>query len=91
SIVWKLVDVEEHGEILEELNEEVQKDIIRQMAPENLAAATEGMDTDDLAYVLRGLPEPVYQQVLKSMDESDRERAETALSYAEDSAGGIMN
>jgi magnesium transporter len=49
------------------------------------------MDTDDLAYVLRGLPEPVYQQVLKSMDESDRERAETALSYAEDSAGGIMN
>ncbi|AAV81234.1 magnesium transporter [Idiomarina loihiensis] len=91
SIVWKLVDVDEHGEILEELNEEVQKDIIRQMAPENLAAATEGMDTDDLAYVLRGLPEPVYQQVLKSMDESDRERAETALSYAEDSAGGIMN
>ncbi|MGM0430022.1 MAG: magnesium transporter [Pseudomonadota bacterium] len=91
SIVWKLVDVEEHGEILEELNEEVQKDIMRQMAPENLAAATEGMDTDDLAYVLRGLPEPVYQEVLKSMDESDRERAETALSYAEDSAGGIMN
>ena len=91
SIVWKLVDVEEHGEILEELNEEVQKDIIRQMAPENLAAATEGMDTDDLAYVLRGLPEPVYQEVLKSMDEGDRERAETALSYAEDSAGGIMN
>ena len=91
SIVWKLVDVDEHGEILEELNEEVQKDIIRQMAPENLAAATEGMDTDDLAYVLRGLPEPVYQEVLKSMDESDRERAETALSYAEDSAGGIMN
>ncbi|MCA1766739.1 MAG: magnesium transporter [Idiomarina sp.] len=91
SIVWKLVDVEEHGEILEELNEEVQKDIIRQMAPKNLAAATEGMDTDDLAYVLRGLPEPIYQEVLKSMDESDRERAETALSYAEDSAGGIMN
>ncbi|MCK7458982.1 magnesium transporter [Idiomarina aminovorans] len=91
SIVWKLVDIEEHGEILEELNEEVQKDIIRQMAPKNLAAATEGMDTDDLAYVLRGLPEPIYQEVLKSMDESDRERAETALSYAEDSAGGIMN
>lgn len=91
SIVWKLVDVDEHGEILEELNEEVQKDIIGQMAPENLAAATEGMDTDDLAYVLRGLPEPVYQEVLKSMDEGDRERAETALSYAENSAGGIMN
>ena len=91
AIVWKLVDVDEHGEILEELSEEVQKSIIRQMAPEKLAAATEGMDTDDLAYVLRGLPDEVYQEVLKSMDERDRQRAETALSYDEDSAGGIMN
>ena len=29
AIVWKLVDVDEHGEILEELSEEVQKSIIR--------------------------------------------------------------
>lgn len=91
AIVWKLVDVDEHGEILEELSEEVQKSIVRQMAPEKLAAATEGMDTDDLAYVLRGLPDQVYQEVLKSMDERDRQRAETALSYDEDTAGGIMN
>ncbi|MGM0480809.1 MAG: magnesium transporter [Pseudomonadota bacterium] len=91
AIIWKFVDVDEHGEILEELSEEVQKSIIRQMAPEKLAAATEGMDTDDLAYVLRGLPDQVYQEVLKSMDERDRERAETALSYDEDTAGGIMN
>jgi len=91
AIIWQLVDADEHGDILEELNEEVQKSIIRQMAPEKLAAATEGMDTDDLAYVLRGLPDPVYQEVLKSMDEQDRQRAETALSYDEDTAGGIMN
>ncbi|RUO66102.1 magnesium transporter [Pseudidiomarina planktonica] len=91
AIIWQLVDADEHGDILEELNEEVQKSIIRQMAPEKLAAATEGMDTDDLAYVLRGLPDPVYQEVLKSMDEQDRQRAEMALSYEEESAGGIMN
>ncbi|MEX1222861.1 MAG: magnesium transporter [Idiomarina sp.] len=91
AIIWQLVDADEHGDILEELNEEVQKSIIRQMAPEKLAAATEGMDTDDLAYVLRGLPVPVYQEVLKSMDEQDRQRAEMALSYEEESAGGIMN
>ncbi|RUO80123.1 magnesium transporter [Idiomarina tyrosinivorans] len=91
AVIWQLVDPDEHGEILEELSEEVQKSIIRQMAPEKLAAATEGMDTDDLAYVLRGLPDPVYQEVLKSMDEQDRQRAEMALSYDEDTAGGIMN
>src|SRR5690554_738440 len=59
AIIWQLVDADEHGDILEELSEEVQKSVIRQMAPEKLAAATEGMDTDDLAYVLRGLPEQV--------------------------------
>src|SRR5690554_2671031 len=90
-IIWQLVDADEHGDILEELSEEVQKSIIRQMAPEKLAAATEGMDTDDLAYVLRGLPEQVYQEVLKSMDEQDRHRAEQALSYADETAGGMMN
>ena len=90
-IIWQLVDADEHGDILEELSEEVQKSIIRQMAPEKLAAATEGMDTDDLAYVLRSLPEPVYQEVLKSMDEQDRQRAELALSYDEETAGAMMS
>jgi magnesium transporter len=90
-IIWQLVDAEEHGDILEELSEEVQKSIIRQMAPDKLAAATEGMDTDDLAYVLRSLPEPVYQEVLKSMDEQDRQRAELALSYDEETAGAMMS
>lgn len=91
AVIWQLVDADEHGDILEELSEEVQKSVIRQMAPEKLAAATEGMDTDDLAYVLRGLPEQVYQEVLKSMDEQDRQRAEQALSYEEETAGGMMN
>ena len=90
-IIWQLVDAEEHGDILEELSEEVQKSIIRQMAPDKLAAATEGMDTDDLAYVLRSLPEPVYQEVLKSMDEQDRQRAELALSYDAETAGAMMS
>ncbi len=90
-IIWQLVDADEHGDILEELSEEVQKSIIRQMAPDKLAAATEGMDTDDLAYVLRSLPEQVYQEVLKSMDEQDRQRAELALSYDEETAGAMMS
>ena len=90
-IIWQLVDADEHGDILEELSEEVQKSIIRQMAPDKMAAATEGMDTDDLAYVLRSLPEQVYQEVLKSMDEQDRQRAELALSYDEETAGAMMS
>jgi len=91
TILWQLIDPDHHGEVLEELNEEVRKGILKNIRPEKLAAVAEGMDVDDLAEVLRTLPDSVYQQVLKSMDSQDRSRVETALSYEEDTAGAIMN
>ena len=90
-VLWQLTDPDQHGEVLEELNEEVRKGILKSMRPEKLAAVAEGMDVDDLAEVLRTLPDSVYQEVLSSMDSQDRSRVETALSYEEDTAGGIMN
>ncbi len=91
SILWQLIDPDNHGEVLEELNEEVRKGILKNIRPEKLATVVEGMDVDDLAEVLRTLPDTVYQQVLNSMDSQDRSRVEKALSYEEDTAGGIMN
>lgn len=90
-VLWQLIDIEHHGEVLEELNEEVRKGILQSMRPEKLAAVAEGMDVDDIAEVLRTLPDGVYRKVLNSMDSQDRSRVETALSYEEDTAGGIMN
>ena len=54
-----------HGDVLEELNEEVRKGILKSMRPEKLAALAEGMDVDDVAEVLRTLPDSAYQNVLK--------------------------
>jgi len=90
-VLWQLIDAEFHGEVLEELNEEVRKGILKSMRPEKLAAVTEGMDVDDIAEVLRTLPDSDYQDVLNSMDSQDRSRIEAALSFEEDTAGGIMN
>ncbi|MDP7593566.1 MAG: magnesium transporter [Litorilituus sp.] len=90
-VLWQLIDADFHGEVLEELSEEVRKGILKGMRPEKLAAAAEGMDVDDIAEVLRTLPDRDYQEVLNSMDSQDRSRIETALSYEEDTAGGIMN
>lgn len=91
TILWQLVESEYHGEILEELAEDVRNGIINRMTPERVVAATEGMDDDDLAEVLRGLPDSVYRNVIKAMDKQDRKRAEKVMSYKEDSAGSIMN
>ncbi|MGP7734476.1 magnesium transporter [Oceanimonas smirnovii] len=91
KVLWQLIDPDDYGEILEELSEEVRDGIIRLMAPEKLAVALEDMESDDLAYVLRDLPEQLFNQVLTEMDEQDRHRAELALSYPEDTAGSLMN
>ncbi|MDE1313163.1 magnesium transporter [Vibrio aestuarianus] len=91
EVLWQLTDPEDYGEILDELNEDVKDALVSKMAPEKLAEATEGMDTDDVAYVLRSLPDNLSREVLSQMDSADRERVETVLSYSEDTAGGLMN
>ncbi|WP_150137107.1 magnesium transporter [Candidatus Enterovibrio altilux] len=90
-VLWQLTNPDEQGKILEELSEDVKDGIMVRMHPSQLAAATEGMDTDDVAYLLRSLPNQVSQNVLAQMDAQDRARVEQALSYPEDSAGGMMN
>ena len=89
--LWELIDADFHGDILEELSDDVRNGIISKMLPANVVDALEEMDTDDLAETLSSLPEPVLQDILESMDAQDRLRAEQALSYGEETAGFIMN
>ncbi|WP_217542532.1 magnesium transporter [Vibrio metschnikovii] len=91
DVLWQLTDPEDYGEILEELNEDVKDALVSKMDPEMLIEATEGMHSDDLAYVLRSLPDDVSREVLAQMDAAERQRVETAMSYPEDTAGGLMN
>jgi magnesium transporter len=91
EIVWSFVDPELEGEVLVELSEQVRSSLIEGMDAEELVAATEGMEVDDLADLVGDLPEAVTRQVLRSMDQQDRERLRTVLSFPEDSAGGLMN
>lgn len=89
--LWELIDGDFHGDILEELSDDVRNGIITKMLPANVVDALEEMDTDDLAETLSSLPETVLLDILDSMDAQDRLRAEQALSYGEETAGFIMN
>ncbi|MEW9799024.1 magnesium transporter [Alteromonas sp. CYL-A6] len=89
--LWDLIDADFHGDILEELSEDVRNGIISRMMPASVVDALEDMDTDDLAETLSSLPDEVLQDILASMDAQDRLRAEQALSYGEETAGFIMN
>ena len=90
-IVWEIVADENRGDVLAELNDEVRAGLIIDMETSALVALTEDMDTDDLVDILQDLPNTVNQRILQSMSMQDRHRVEDALSYPEDSAGGLMN
>ncbi|MEY3659573.1 MAG: magnesium transporter [Pseudohongiellaceae bacterium] len=91
EVLWKLVDRENEGEVLNYLNIDLQADILTKLSPAEVATLTAGLDTDDRADILQALPEQVIQQVLGAMRDQDRKRLETVLSYPEDSAGGLLN
>jgi magnesium transporter len=91
EIVWEFVDPEIEGDVLIELNEEVRSELIGGMDAEELIAATEGMEVDDLADLIGDLPETLNERVLHSMDAQDRERLSAVLGFEQDSAGGLMN
>ena len=91
KLLWELVDERLDGDVLLNLNDELRASLISEMEPEELVAAAEGLETDDLADFLNDLPDVVIHEVLQSMDDQDRQRLESVLSYPEDTAGGLMN
>jgi magnesium transporter len=89
--VWELTDPELEGDVLVEVNAEVRASLIRDTTPEDLIAAVDDLDLDDLADILDDLPDAVISEVLRSLDRQDRERLVHVLSYPEDCAGGLMD
>ncbi|CAA0081232.1 Magnesium transporter MgtE [BD1-7 clade bacterium] len=90
-IIWQLVEPENQGKIVQYLSEDVQGQILEQMDVQEVVAATEGLESDDVADMLQQLPNRIIQEVLLSMGQQDRKRVEEVISYDEDSAGGLMS
>ena len=91
AAAWELVDGASGGEVLLYVTEEVREDLLRDMDSAEILEATRELDTDDLADLVADLPKSITREVLKSLDAQRRARLEQALSYPEDSAGGLMN
>lgn len=89
--IWELIPSDTTGDVLLHVNDEVRSELIRITDKQDLVAATENLDTDDLADIIPDLPYIVSREVLESMEQQDRQRLEAVLSYPEDTAGGLMN
>ncbi len=89
--VWELVKAERDGEILLEVSDAVRQTLIADMDSEELLAAAEQLDTDEMADLAADLPKDVLQDLLDSLDARNRERLESALAHDEDSVGALMD
>lgn len=90
-VVWKLIPFETIGDTLIELSEGVRRDLLTEMSVDELVTAARTLDTDDIADLIPELPDEVIAEILYAMDNQDRQRLDTVLSFPEDTAGGLMN
>jgi magnesium transporter len=89
-MVWELVKAERDGEILLEVSDAVRETLIAGMDADELVAAAETLDTDEIADLAPDLPRDVVQDILDSLDAQNRARLQTALSYPENTVGALM-
>ena len=91
KLLWSMIEIQDEGEIISELNEEIQQELIAEISTKELLQIIEDLELDEIVDILQALPESKTQNVLSVMSKRDRQRIEEALIYPEDSAGGLMN
>jgi len=91
QLLWSMIEIEDEGEIIAELNDEIQQELIAEITTDELIKIIEDLELDEIVDILQALPESKTQNILSSMSQRDQKRIKEALVYPEDSAGGLMN
>jgi len=87
----KLLDSEKSSEALMELEEDFRERILENLSAKEIAEELNEMDTDDAADVVAELPNQLAKEVIAEIgDEQHAEDIKELLTYAEDTAGGLM-
>jgi magnesium transporter len=89
--VWDLVKSERDGEILLEVSDAVRQTLISDMDSDELLAAAELLDTDEIADLAPDLPKDVFNDLLDTLDAQNRARLQSTLAYSDDVVGAIMD
>ena len=90
-VVWDLLQPEREGEILLEVSDAVRATLIAHTDQRALVAATERLDTDEIADLAPDLPREVIQDVFRSLSPEERDQLRAAMSYPEGTVGALMD
>jgi magnesium transporter len=79
------------GEFLTELEPSDRLSVLETQSSAEIADMLENMSVDDAVEVVESLPEDLMEDVLGVVEEHDLDELQTHLTYAEDTAGRIMD
>ncbi len=91
SAVWSMVDVERSGKVLTYLHDEILSALAAELEPDDLNAAVQPLELDDLVDLIQALPPEAAAPLLTASTGRRRQQLESMLRYPEDAAGGLMN
>jgi len=82
----------EASEVISEMHEEQDPaELLVGLDPEKRSEIIEELDYDDATDLISQLDEEDQKEILEDIDQEDASNIRTLLSYAEDTAGGLMN
>ena len=84
------LDDEAAADAIGEMEPETQVDILEDLEPERAADILEEMDPDEAADLVADLSEETREEILGLMEKDEADEVQELMTYAEDTAGGIM-
>ncbi|MHB8950170.1 MAG: magnesium transporter [Rhodoferax sp.] len=89
--VWSMVDTDRTGKVLTYLHDEIRTKLAQDLDPDDLIASVQALELDDLVDLIQTLPPALGSQLMQATSGGRRQQLDSMLSYAQDSAGGLMN
>ena len=89
--IWDLVKADRDGDILLEVSDAVRESLISSMDTDELVAATETLDAEEIAELAPDLPQEVIDDVFQSLPIEEREQLRAAMSFDDDMVGALMD
>ncbi|AVG18410.1 MULTISPECIES: magnesium transporter [Chromobacteriaceae] len=90
-LAWDLTDPSRDGAVLLEVSDAVRESLIEVMEPDELVAALDELDADELAELAPDLPRQVVYEAMGRLDEEERGQLQAVLSYDDDRVGALMD
>lgn len=88
--IFDLMPIHRSASVFKILDQQVQEDVIKELAPQTVAELLNELPADDRTSFLEELPSNTVKELIKLLDPDERRKTLALLGYKEDSVGRLM-